>query len=129
MGSPLFRRAATLGTGYTWNRVKKTQNAFILWHTGQNLSPVDGWSGSALCLGKPSDDTSKALVFQNFQRMCNGNSNSSEKILIKAGFVLPAEIRSSFILGAENHIHRKYETNPVKSRSLKEPHRRFVSGF
>lgn len=88
-----FERVAVLGTGYIWNREERTQNAFILWHTGDSASPAEG---SPLCIGHPSEATSKAVVFQNFQRRClmeGGSSDNQEvRAIVKGGFVLPSEI-------------------------------------
>ncbi|KAI9370466.1 hypothetical protein BJX61DRAFT_535613 [Aspergillus egyptiacus] len=95
----LFQRAAVLGTGYTWDREENTQNAFLLWHTGAEPSPADGWSGAPLCLGRPSDAAAQAVVFQNFQRLCRLEGN--QEAIIKAGFVLSLDIKMSTILTAE----------------------------
>ena len=107
VGETLFKKAAVLGTGYTWNKQERTQNAFILWHTGGSPSPTNDWPGSPLCLGHPSEATSKAVVFQNFQRMCltgdRWGIDGDERVLIKAGFVLPVEIRASDILEVGNN--------------------------
>lgn len=96
----LYEQATTLGTGYTWNHWDKSQSAFMLWHTENERSRADGWSGTPLCLGSPSDSTSAAVVFQNFQRLTRLQGGATT--LIKAGFVLPMEIRACTILEADN---------------------------
>lgn len=121
--SALFERASVLGTGYMWNREARTQNAFLLWHTGAELAPADGWSGAPLCLGRPSDAAAKAVVFQNFQRSCllaGEPSASKQHALIKAGFLLPAEIKSSTILSMETQSQKpSFNTLPA-NRDLGE---------
>ncbi|KAL4916316.1 hypothetical protein BDW62DRAFT_218808 [Aspergillus aurantiobrunneus] len=80
MDSTLFKRAVVLGTGYNWNRDKMAQSAFVLWHM---------------------DATAKAIVFQSFQRMCvlDGQPSAEAKLaIIKAGFVLPPDIKNSTIM-------------------------------
>lgn len=104
--SRLFRRASVVGTGYSWNKIQKLCNAFLLWHTDGQLAPADGTSGAPLCLGRPSDTTALAVVFQNFQQSClladvTGNTNTRCRALVKAGFILPPEIRDSTILSGE----------------------------
>ncbi|PWY90385.1 hypothetical protein BO94DRAFT_23768 [Aspergillus sclerotioniger CBS 115572] len=123
----LFKRATVVGSGYTWDKEYRTQNAFLLWHTGKEISPADGWSGSPLCLGRPQDATAKALVFQNLQRACR-LGHSGQEVLIKGGFLLPAEIRKSEIESANVDGSRKFHTSPVRERSSVESYRRIVSG-
>lgn len=45
INSDLFHRAAVLGTGYTWEKIEKQSNAFLLWHTADVMAPADGTSG------------------------------------------------------------------------------------
>ncbi|KAJ5394289.1 uncharacterized protein N7487_011930 [Penicillium crustosum] len=66
-----------------------------------------------LCLGRPSDTTALAVVFQNFQQSClladiTKYTNTTWRTrfetkytLIKAGFILPLEVRDSTILSGE----------------------------
>ena len=124
----LYGQATILGTGYTWSNWDKSQNAFVLWYTENEMSPADGWSGSPLCLGSPSDSTSTAVVFQNFQRMSRLQGGGATT-LVKAGFVLPVEIRACTILEAENNVdHKKYDTQPKSCRTSGESYRRSFSG-
>lgn len=69
-----------------------------------------GWSGSALCLGKPTDLTAKALVFQNYERpIRHGEIAANDRHLvgdnrgrvIKGGFLLPQEITEAEIVQGE----------------------------
>ncbi|KAJ5888631.1 hypothetical protein N7495_008672 [Penicillium taxi] len=101
--STLFSRAVILGTGYRWNQRDHTQAVFLLWHTEPALTPANGWSGAPLCVGRPSDPIAKAAVFQNFQIPCTLPQDGNERVdaMIKAGFVLPANIKNSTILSAQ----------------------------
>ncbi|CAG8939211.1 unnamed protein product [Penicillium salamii] len=99
----LFRRAAVIGTGYSWDKIRRQCNAFLLWHTEHLKAPADGTSGPPLCLGRPSDTAAQAVVFQNFQHSCQvahvvGIWNKKQYSLVKGGFILPQEIRDSTIL-------------------------------
>ncbi|KAL3471811.1 hypothetical protein BJX99DRAFT_19516 [Aspergillus californicus] len=133
LDSTLFKRATALGTGYIWNTKDSTQSAFILWHTGDELSPADGWSGAPLCLGRPSDEAAKVVVFQNFQRQCRlagqGPSDAIFKgAIIKAGFLLPLELKTSTILQGETENKKPpFGTLPTgnKAGELDNPRRSF----
>lgn len=109
INSNLFRRAAVIGTGYSWDKIRKKSNAFLLWHTESSMAPADGTSGAPLCLGGPSGTAALAVVFQNFQRSCilahlDGKRKKKVHALVKAGFILPQEIRDSTILSGETPI-------------------------
>lgn len=91
------------GTQYIWNNVFHIQNASLLWRTREPLSPADGWPGSVMYLGRPSEPTAQAVCFQNFEIPCtipNRSASPGGKIfeLSKGGFVRPSEIRKSEIL-------------------------------
>ncbi|KAB8259788.1 hypothetical protein BDV32DRAFT_149988 [Aspergillus pseudonomiae] len=124
LDSTLFTRAAVLGTGYTWNREDKSQNAFLLWHTGAEYAPADGWPGAPLCLGRPSDTAAKAVVFQNFQRPCLLVSQpevEKQDAMIKAGFLLPQDIKNSTILSGEiENPNKPFNTLPAANWNLGE---------
>ncbi|KAJ5654069.1 hypothetical protein N7490_001072 [Penicillium lividum] len=130
----LFKRATVLGSGWRWSREKNCQSAFILWHTVGELAPADGWSGAPLCLGSPSHPTAKAVAFQNFQTTCRvrGEPSGERDTLIKAGFVLPAEIRNATILSVPRQEHANpFSTLPARNRLSNEvaPERRSFSGI
>jgi hypothetical protein len=119
LDSTIFKRAAVLGTGYTWDRLAKTQNSFLLWHTGADTSPADGWSGAPLCLGRPSDQAAMAVVFQNFQQGCHLAGRSD--VLVKAGFLLPPDIKNSTIVSGEKQKKNKpFNTMQAADRDLFE---------
>ncbi|KAN0077586.1 hypothetical protein V8E54_005890 [Elaphomyces granulatus] len=112
-----------IDTGYTWNKLEKSQNAYLLWRTDPLFSPADGWSGSVPCLGKPTNTSSKAVVFQNFQRHClleerDARTGKRKDALIKAGFVLPQS----------NTARRKANTSPGGSDRSGEGRRQVLSG-
>ncbi|KAJ5941294.1 hypothetical protein N7516_001462 [Penicillium verrucosum] len=135
LDSELFNRAAVLGTGYTWDRKTRSQNSFLLWHTGANLAPADGWSGAPLCLGRPSDAAARAVVFQNFQEDCllaGDSSTEQHHALVKAGFLLPPDIKDSSIVGVDMpNQNRPYNTLPGMNREsfTLESQRRSFSGI
>ena len=129
----LIEKATIIGTEYTWDKIEKSQNAYLLWRTDPLVSPADGWSGSVLCLGKPTNTSSKAVVFQNFKRHClledrDARTGKRKDALIKAGFVL-RQIRDSRILGKEsNTARRKANTSPGGSERSGEERRQVLSG-
>ena len=51
-------KATVLGSQYLWDRQAWSRSASLIWRTVETSSPATGWSGSVLCLGKPSDTTS-----------------------------------------------------------------------
>lgn len=140
--SSLFHRASVLGTGYSWDNFRKACNVFLLWHTDGQIAPADGTSGAPLCLGRPLDTTALAVVFQNFQQPCllanvTENTNTRwhtrskwnrEWTLIKAGFILPPEIRDSTILSGEVLSSTiPFNTLPAGNRgSIEHEHKRRV---
>jgi hypothetical protein len=67
LASEGLRQALVEGTQYMWNRKLLSQNVSILWRTAYEGDPLDGFSGTALCLGKPNDQTCRVICFQNFQ--------------------------------------------------------------
>lgn len=137
INSNLFCRAAVIGTGYSWDKIRKISNAFLLWHTGGEIAPADGTSGAPLCLGRPSDTAALAVVFQNFQQECLlahmvGKRNTPLRTLVKAGFILPQEIRDSTILSGETPTSTAlFNTLPAENRASTEHEhqRRVFSSF
>ncbi|KAJ5765130.1 hypothetical protein N7520_004689 [Penicillium odoratum] len=128
----LFNRSVILGTGYRWSQRENTQAAVILWHTEPALTPTQGWSGAPLCVGRPNDPIAKALAFQNFQQAFKLplKDGKPDGVLIKAGFVLPADIKNSTILSANSEATRPlFNTLPAKIRNSSEasPQRRSFS--
>lgn len=106
--------AAALATGaeYFWNRKSVCpQSIAILWRTAFNPDrPTQAGSGSVLCLGKITDPTAQAVVFQNFDvaiktrlQVEDGQKCKSHQGLnpnytrFQAGYLLPEDIRRSEI--------------------------------
>jgi hypothetical protein len=77
-----------------------------------------------LCLGRPSDRTVKAIVFQNYEipvKRWQVQGNERELTgdygwLIKAGFLLPQEVRESQTRHNERPEGRKFQTVPTRQR-------------
>ncbi|CDM28444.1 unnamed protein product [Penicillium roqueforti FM164] len=70
MNTVVKRNATVIGTQYLCDRTTYSQSTSLLWKTKELFSPADGLSGSVLCLGRPTDESSWAVVFQNFQVIC-----------------------------------------------------------
>lgn len=106
--------AAALATGaeYFWNRKSVCpQSTAILWRTAFNPDrPTQEGSGSVLCLGKITDPTAQAVVFQNFDvaiktrlQVEEGQKGKPHQGIypnytrFQAGYLLPEDIRRSEI--------------------------------
>jgi hypothetical protein len=129
-----IRNATVLGTQYLWDRTAYLQTASLLWKTKEPFSPADGWSGSVLCLGRPTDKSSRAIVFQNFQVPCttlvNPESGANHQVIVKGGFLLPESIRSSKIATSDDqHRGRNSDTYPRRSREHAGSDRRVFSAL
>lgn len=124
------QEALIIGSEYIWEKNAVTQSASILWRTNQDHTTASGWSGSTLCVRKPSDKQVKALLFQNFQKNRNDRELSKYGCWIKGGFVLPHEIRDSEIHrgdSAERTQTRNWASNPMRSRQAGDNERRDFS--
>lgn len=84
-------------------------------HSALPLRHAPHQSGSVLCTGSPTDDTVKAVVFQNYEtsmkvsQVDKGDRKpvSEGCLSIKGGFVLPQEVRESQIqLGEPKEVKR-----------------------
>ncbi|KAK2803347.1 hypothetical protein FQN50_007006 [Emmonsiellopsis sp. PD_5] len=102
------KRAIVEGTEYLW--VGQTVSTSLLWRTDEDWRDAQGCSGSVLCLGRPTDPNIKAVVFQNYQipiqkhQIRGGKrARSGDRAwLMKAGFLLPQEVRESQILSSKS---------------------------
>lgn len=56
--------AVIAGSEYIWDRDIRCQNASLLWRCEYAPDRATGYSGSVLCLGKPKDESCKAILFQ-----------------------------------------------------------------
>ena len=112
-----IRNATAIGTQYLWDQTARSQAASILWTTSEPFTPAVGWPGSVLCLGRPTDQSSKAIVFQNFEVQCYSSidpmTGKSKDIIVKAGFLLPESVRSSIIVSSKDQ-HRQRGSNTVE---------------
>lgn len=98
------KQAMIEGAEYVWESSAIT--ASLLWRTiGKDNQPVDKFSGPVLCLGRPTDENVKAVVFQNYvtpvkEWQIRGEDplSSTFNPTMKAGFLLPSEIRESEII-------------------------------
>jgi hypothetical protein len=79
------------------------ESVALLWRTTKdgtfNIYDASGFSGTVLCLGNPSNKTTKAVLFQNFQQSASRPMTGTDlpHQWIKGGFLLPAEILQSTI--------------------------------
>ncbi|KAM5457522.1 hypothetical protein MaudCBS49596_000717 [Microsporum audouinii] len=131
--------ALAQGAEYYWDRETETQTASLLWRTTHDQTPAAGYSGSVLCLGRLTDSTSKALLFQNYESGRRPKSRVNpfselvrypERATYKGGFILPNEIRQADIIMETNYYARGFGSNsvPSKRRSSDAEKRRMVSG-
>ncbi|KAK2776716.1 hypothetical protein FQN53_002508 [Emmonsiellopsis sp. PD_33] len=99
------KRASVEGTEYLW--LDHAVTASLLWRTDEDWRDAQGCSGSVLCLGRPTDPNIKAVVFQNYQTPINkhqirGSKRGDRAWLMKAGLLLPQEVRESQILSSKS---------------------------
>ncbi|KAM5449053.1 hypothetical protein McanCB49686_006865 [Microsporum canis] len=100
------KEAIIEGSEYTW--VSSAITASLLWRTRPDDLTLMGFSGSVLCLGRPTDETIKAVVFQNYCTQIKGwQMRDGERELqphgsghgwMKAGFLLPREVKECTII-------------------------------
>ncbi|KAI9807753.1 MAG: hypothetical protein M1826_004454 [Phylliscum demangeonii] len=98
------QEAVALGCDYTWNRRALSQNASILWRTNSDSDSALGFSGSVLCLGRITDATARAIVFQNYESPLISTQVARDVkgalelgATFKGGFLLPPEVRFATI--------------------------------
>lgn len=121
------KQAMIEGAEYTWESSAIT--ASLLWRTiGKDNQPVDKFSGSVLCLGRPTDENVKAVVFQNYvtpvkEWQIRGEVplSSTFNPTMKAGFLLPSEIRESEII-CEPKQPQERGLNSLPTRGEDPPH-------
>lgn len=128
----VMRNASVIGAQYAWDRAAVSQTASLLWTAHEPFTPAAGWSGSVLCLGRPTDQSSRAVAFQNFEVLCSGHINSRtgrpEDIIVKGAFMLPESIRASAIISShDDHRQRDADTLPRHNLERRESDRRIFS--
>lgn len=116
VGAKATQQAVVVGSEHLWLKKAHSQSASILWRTEKDWVSSKGWSGSALCVGKPTDLTAKALVFQNYETpIRHGEIAANDRPLvgdnggwvIKGGFLLPQEIREAELVQGEPSLRPK----------------------
>ncbi|EKV18886.1 C6 zinc finger protein [Penicillium digitatum] len=125
--TPALANALLLGTEYIWDREASDQAVAMLWRSKEDVDSARGYSGSVLCTGTPTDQHGEAVVFQNYEtglRILDGSLFA----IIKAGFLLPREIRESIIVVPEQKEPISYNTVCGKG-SVVQAERRFPSGI
>lgn len=109
---PETQRALVLGAAYFWDRESRQPSRSFLWRSIPDGVNVVGASGSVLALGRPTDSTARAIVFQNFEFSLNYSASVAECASLnpqdmklfptaKGGFILPKEITDSTILAPQ----------------------------
>jgi hypothetical protein len=129
-----LRRSQVEAMQYVWGKDLLDPKVAILWWNvlePHDILSAEGFSGSVLCQGRPTDKEVKALAFQNFQfRVAPQSYNSAEwaHAYIKGGFLLPDEILQSTIECMDQEAEEKPSgTWPRPQASTTEPPRRYVS--
>jgi hypothetical protein len=131
--------ALVQGTQWVWDGEIMTQSAALIWRITPNrpnqYTPVGGFSGSALCLGRVTNSTVKAVVFQNFEAPypsgpALGDSRPADypTFNIKGGFVLPRELLESEIQCLQELAPRNFDSAPTRARKSGDHGRRSFSG-
>lgn len=131
--------ALVQGTQWVWDGEIMTQSAALIWRitpkTPGQYTPVGGFSGSALCLGRVTDSTVKAVVFQNFEAPypsgpALGDSKPADypTFNIKGGFVLPRELLESEIQCLQELAPKNFDSAPTRARESGDHGRRSFSG-
>ncbi|KAM5467843.1 hypothetical protein MferCBS49748_003823 [Microsporum ferrugineum] len=138
VSNSVTKEAIIEGSEYTW--VSSAITASLLWRTRPDDFTLIGFSGSVLCLGRPSDETIKAVVFQNYCTQIKGwQMRDGERELqphgsghgwMKAGFLLPREVKEcTIICKASTASGRGFNSLPIHEKaSTSISDRRFFTG-
>jgi hypothetical protein len=125
------KAAVVQGAEYFW--VSRAVSASLLWRTEWDNVPLLGFSGSVLCLGRPSDAKVSAVVFQNYQTpikriqvLREADLTGESGWTIKAGFILPQEIRESTIVSVMPRNDRNFHSVPSRNISKSSGRRVFT---
>ena len=128
--TPAVANSVLLGCEYVWDREASDQTVAMLWRSKDDIDSAGGYSGSVLCTGTPKDQHGEAVVFQNYEtglRMWE-SEGSLWLANIKAGFLLPEEIRASTIVVPDPKQPVGYTT--VCGRGgIVQGERRYASGL
>ncbi|KAI9789824.1 MAG: hypothetical protein M1816_005741 [Peltula sp. TS41687] len=135
--SQATQKAIAEGVEYRWEKETFSQSAAILWRLEkEDWRDVRGFSGGVLCVGNPTDQFAKALVFQNFETPIKAwQVRGGDSVLVgtwgctlKGGFVLPQEIRESQIQSGEAEKVKNWASVSCRERTSTETGRRYYSG-
>jgi hypothetical protein len=128
--TPTMANSVLLGTEYLWDREASDQAVAMLWRSKDDVDSAGGYSGSVLCTGTPTDQHGEAVVFQNYETGLRMWESEESSLLanIKAGFLLPREIRESTIVVPDPEQPISYNTVCGK-RSVVQAERRYPSGL
>jgi hypothetical protein len=128
--------AIAAGCDYSWTRRAVSQKTALLWRTAYDADCVMGYSGSVLCLGKPTDATAQAVVFQNFQAPLRSENvihdyrdplAGDHRSFVTGGFLLPEEIRQCTIEMEGSTTSRDPQSLNAANRISLDEHRRLGS--
>lgn len=125
--SPIAQQALGVGMAYFWDWESGTSSRSFLWRTIPDGMNSIGGSGSVLALGRPTDSTAQAVVFQNFEfpldyTALGGHTLREEDLervpTAQGGFLLPKEISDAAII-----VHDRDEKRQFPLSSTKESQR------
>ncbi|EYE95415.1 uncharacterized protein EURHEDRAFT_515283 [Aspergillus ruber CBS 135680] len=93
--TPAVANSVLLGSEYVWDREASDQAVAMLWRSKDDVGSAGGYFGSVLCTSIPTDQHGEAVVFQNYETGLRMWESEGSSLLanIKAGFLLPGEIR------------------------------------
>lgn len=129
--------AVAMGSDYTWDRVTRSQNIALLWRTNHDCDSLQGLSGSVLCLGRPTDTTAQAVLFQNYEAPLKAeqvvpdhrpNLQPPFRTTFKAGLLLPDEIRRSQIQMVPPSRVLEFLSLNLRKRTSTDSQQRVVTG-
>lgn len=128
--TPAVANSVLLGSEYVWDREASDQAVAMLWRSKDDVDSAGGYSGSVLCTGTPTDQHGEAVVFQNYETGLRMWESEGSSLLanIKAGFLLPGEIRESMIVVPDPKQPISYNTVCGKG-SVVQAERRYPSGL
>ncbi|KAL4937591.1 hypothetical protein BDV06DRAFT_232470 [Aspergillus oleicola] len=128
--TPVVANSVLLGSEYIWDREASDQAVAMLWRSKDDVDSAGGYSGSVLCTGTSTDQNGEAVVFQNYETGLRIWESEGSLLLanIKAGFLLPGEIRESTILVPSPKQPISYNTVCGKESAV-QAERRYPSGL
>ncbi|KAL4929979.1 uncharacterized protein BDV17DRAFT_281134 [Aspergillus undulatus] len=128
--TPAVANSVLLGSEYIWDREASYQATAMLWRSKDDVDSAGGYSGLVLCTDTPTDQHGEAVVFQNYETGLRTWKSEGSSLLanIKAGFLLPGEIRESMIMVPSPKQPISYNTVCGKESAV-QAERRYPSGL